>query len=108
MGLVGNGIGGESPDRGVGFKAAMGAVEDFDAGAFVGGLWMMLLGTISAAMFPQAEISAAVKEPAIRDKLLAAAVDPAGLSPAEFSAFLAKERATYTRVQKARNIRADD
>lgn len=30
-------------------------------GAFVGGLWMMLLGTISAAMFPQAEISAAVQ-----------------------------------------------
>lgn len=55
-----------------------------------------------------AEIAAAVKEPAIREKLLAAGVDPAGLSPAEFTAFLAKERATYTRVQKARNIRADD
>ncbi len=55
-----------------------------------------------------AEISATVKEPAIREKLLAAGVDPAGLSPSEFSAFLAKERATYTRVQKARNIRADD
>ena len=55
-----------------------------------------------------AEISAAVKEPAIREKLLAAGVDPAGLSPSEFAAFLAKERATYTRVQKARNIRADD
>ena len=55
-----------------------------------------------------AEISAAVKEPAIREKLLAAGVDPAGLSPTEFTAFLAKERATYTRVQKARNIRTDD
>lgn len=55
-----------------------------------------------------AEIAAAVKEPAIRDKLLGAGVDPAGLSPSEFAAFLARERATYTRVQKARNIRADD
>ena len=55
-----------------------------------------------------AEIAATVKEPAIREKLLAAGVDPAGLSPSEFAAFLAKERATYTRVQKARNIRADD
>ena len=54
------------------------------------------------------EVATVLKEPAIREKLLAAGVEPAGLSPAEFSAFLARERATYTRVAKARNIRADD
>lgn len=72
-------------------------------------------GVYMAAKTPQpiadklaGEIAAIVREPAMRDRLLAAGVDPAGLNAAEFTAFLAKERATYTRVAKARNIKADD
>lgn len=55
-----------------------------------------------------AEIGSIVREPAIREKLLAAGVAPAGLGPADFTKFLARERDTYSRVAKARNIRADD
>jgi tripartite-type tricarboxylate transporter receptor subunit TctC len=71
-------------------------------------------GVYVAAKTPQAviermsaEIAAVTKEPAIREKLLAAGVDPLGLSPSEFSAFLAKERATYTKVANERGIKAD-
>lgn len=54
------------------------------------------------------EIGKVVREPATREKLLAAGVDPEGLTTAEFVAFLAKERDTYTKIAKARNIRVDD
>ncbi len=33
-------------------------------GAFVGGVWMMLLGTVAAALFPGAEVAAAVQQAA--------------------------------------------
>ena len=55
-----------------------------------------------------AEIGKVVKEPAIRDKLLAAGVEPLGLSTAEAVSFFAREKATYSKIAKARNIRADD
>ena len=55
-----------------------------------------------------AEIGKVVKEPAIRDKLLAAGVDPLGLSTADFVKLLAREKATYSKIAKARNIKADD
>jgi tripartite-type tricarboxylate transporter receptor subunit TctC len=54
------------------------------------------------------EIGKAVKVPAIRDKLVAAGVDPLGLSTADWKKFLEREKATYSRVAKARNIKADD
>ena len=54
------------------------------------------------------EIGKAVKEPGIRDKLLAAGVEPLGLSTAEASKFFAREKATYAKIAKARNIKADD
>lgn len=54
------------------------------------------------------EIGKAVKEPGIRDKLLAAGVEPLGLSTADASKFFAREKATYSRIAKARNIKADD
>ena len=72
-------------------------------------------GVYAAAKTPKAvidrmaaEISNVVREPAMRERLLAAGVDPLGLGPAEFTAFLARERDTYGRIAKARNIRADD
>jgi len=55
-----------------------------------------------------AEIGRIVKEPAVRDKLLAAGVEPLGLSTAEAVKFFEREKATYSKIAKARNVRADD
>jgi tripartite-type tricarboxylate transporter receptor subunit TctC len=55
-----------------------------------------------------AEIGRIVKEPAVREKLLAAGVDPLGLSTADAVRFFAKEKATYVKIAKARSIKADD
>ena len=52
-----------------------------------------------------AEIANAVRDPATRQRLLTAGVDPLGLGPAEFSSFLTREHATYTKVAKDRNIK---
>lgn len=54
-----------------------------------------------------AAIRAAVQDAETAKKLLAAGVDPLGLNAAEFTAFLARERATYAKVAKDRDIRAD-
>ena len=54
-----------------------------------------------------AEIGKIVKEPAVREKLLKAGVDPMGLSTPEFVQFLAREKATYSKIAKARGIKAD-
>jgi tripartite-type tricarboxylate transporter receptor subunit TctC len=69
-------------------------------------------GVYAAAKTPPAviqriatEIANAVRDPATRQRLLTAGVDPLGLGPAEFSAFLAREHATYTKVAKDRNIK---
>jgi tripartite-type tricarboxylate transporter receptor subunit TctC len=55
-----------------------------------------------------AEIGRIVKEPAVRDKLLAAGVEPLGLSTADAVKFFAREKATYTRIAKTRNVQAND
>lgn len=55
-----------------------------------------------------AAIRAAVRDAEVSKKLVAAGVDPLGLNTAEFTAFLARERATYARVAKERSIRAED
>jgi len=55
-----------------------------------------------------AEIGKIVKEPAIRDKLISAGVDPLGLPTVEVVKFLAREKETYAKIAKARNIKADD
>jgi tripartite-type tricarboxylate transporter receptor subunit TctC len=72
-------------------------------------------GVFMAAKTPPAvieritvEIGRIVKEPAVREKLLAAGVDPLGLSTADAVKFFAREKATYSRIAKARNIKADD
>ena len=72
-------------------------------------------GIFMAAKTPQAvtdrlaaEIGKAVQEPAIREKLLAAGVDPLGLTTPQFVLFLQREKNTYSKVAKARNIKADD
>jgi tripartite-type tricarboxylate transporter receptor subunit TctC len=72
-------------------------------------------GVFMAAKTPPAvierltvEIGKVVREPAVREKLLAAGVDPMGLPTAEWVKFLAREKATYAKIAKARNIKADD
>ena len=51
------------------------------------------------------EIAKIVREPAIRERLLASGVEPVGGTRQEFSDFLKGERETYTRVAKERGIR---
>ena len=55
-----------------------------------------------------AEIGKIVREPEIREKLLAGGVEPVGNTPADFAAFLAEERRTYAKIAKERGIRADE
>ena len=55
-----------------------------------------------------AEIGKAVQEPAVREKLIGAGVDPLGSSTPEFVRFLGREKDSYSRIAKARNIKADD
>jgi tripartite-type tricarboxylate transporter receptor subunit TctC len=72
-------------------------------------------GVFMAAKTPPAvierlatEIAKVVREPAVREKLLAAGVDPLGLSTAECVKFFAREKDTYSKIAKARAIKADD
>jgi tripartite-type tricarboxylate transporter receptor subunit TctC len=72
-------------------------------------------GVFMAARSPPAvierlavEIGKAVREPAMREKLLAAGVDPLGLTTAQFVQFLAREKDTYSKIAKSRAIKADD
>jgi len=55
-----------------------------------------------------AEVARAVQEPTVKEKLVGAGVDPLGLSTPDFVKFLAREKETYSKIAKARNIRADD
>jgi tripartite-type tricarboxylate transporter receptor subunit TctC len=55
-----------------------------------------------------AEIAKAIQDPGVKEKLVTAGVDPLGLSPAQFRQFLEREKATYAKVAKTRNIKADD
>ncbi len=71
-------------------------------------------GIYVAAKTPQptidalaAAIRAATRDAEVSKKLVAAGVDPLGLNTAEFTAFLVRERATYSKVAKDRNVRAD-
>jgi tripartite-type tricarboxylate transporter receptor subunit TctC len=55
-----------------------------------------------------AEIARAVQDPAVKEKLIGAGVDPLGLSTPDFVKFLGREKDTYSKIAKARNIKADD
>ena len=72
-------------------------------------------GVFMAAKTPQAvidrlaaEVAKAIQDPGVREKLVGAGVDPLGLSPAQFRQFLEREKATYARVAKTRNVKASD
>jgi tripartite-type tricarboxylate transporter receptor subunit TctC len=55
-----------------------------------------------------AEVAKAVKEPAVRDKLLAAGVEPMGIAGAELSAWLGEERKRYKDVATSRGIKFEE
>jgi tripartite-type tricarboxylate transporter receptor subunit TctC len=55
-----------------------------------------------------AEIGKAVQDPAVKEKLLGAGVDPLGLSTPQWVQMLAREKVTYSKIAKERNIKADD
>ncbi len=55
-----------------------------------------------------AEIGKAVQDPTVREKLIGAGVDPLGLGTAQWVQMLAREKETYSKIAKARNIKADD
>ena len=72
-------------------------------------------GVFMAAKTPQtvvdrlaAEVAKAIQDPGVREKLVNAGVDPLGLPPAQFKQFLEREKATYAKVAKERNVKADD
>ena len=55
-----------------------------------------------------AEIAAMMQEPATRERLLAAGVEPLGLVGKEFENFLAAERKRYANVARKRGIKFED
>jgi tripartite-type tricarboxylate transporter receptor subunit TctC len=96
-----------------------GALPDIPAMAelpgFAGYNFTNWTGVFMAAKTPPAvieklatEIAKALQDPAVREKLIGAGVDPLGLSTADFVKFLAREKETYSRIAKLRAIKADD
>lgn len=55
-----------------------------------------------------AEVARAVKEPAVRDKLMAAGVEPMGIAGAELAAWLGEERKRYKEVATSRGIKFEE
>jgi tripartite-type tricarboxylate transporter receptor subunit TctC len=54
-----------------------------------------------------AEIGKAVRDPAVRERLLKAGVDPLGISTPQFVEFLKREHSTYSKIAAERSIRID-
>lgn len=54
-----------------------------------------------------AEIGKAVRDPAVRERLLKAGVDPLGISTPQFVEFLKREHNTYAKIAAERSIRVD-
>jgi tripartite-type tricarboxylate transporter receptor subunit TctC len=54
-----------------------------------------------------AELVRALNSPDVREKMLAQGAEPAPTTPAEFAAFIAKERDKYARIVKASGAKVD-
>jgi hypothetical protein len=48
-----------------------------------------------------------VRDPAVRERLLRAGVDPLGISTPQFVEFLKREHSTYSKIAAERSIRID-
>jgi tripartite-type tricarboxylate transporter receptor subunit TctC len=53
------------------------------------------------------EVVKALKQPEVRDRIVALGIDPVGSTPEEFSRVIAADIAKWTAVAKAANIKAD-
>jgi tripartite-type tricarboxylate transporter receptor subunit TctC len=79
---------------------------------FDGVQWYGIVGP--AKMRPEvtqklnAEIGKALASPALQQRLVAEAIEPMPMSPAEFGAFIQKELERYTALAKERNIKLDE
>lgn len=89
---------------------AMAELPGFKGYSFTNWTGVFMAAKTPPAIIEQiaAEIGRIVREPGVRDKLLAAGVEPLGLPTAEAAKFFAREKATYSKLAKARNIKADD
>ena len=89
---------------------AMAELPGFDGYSFTNWTGVFMAAKTPPAVIERlaAEIGKVVREPVIREKLLAAGVDPFGLTTAQTVQFFAREKATYAKLAKARAIRADD
>ena len=54
-----------------------------------------------------AELTKALNAPDVREKMLAQGAEPAPTTPAEFAAFIAREREKYARIIKASGAKVD-
>jgi tripartite-type tricarboxylate transporter receptor subunit TctC len=71
---------------------------------------LMAPGTTPRALINQinAEVNRVLKEPAIREKLMAVGTDIGGGTPEEFDAFLRSELAKYARLVKASGVQVEN
>jgi tripartite-type tricarboxylate transporter receptor subunit TctC len=54
-----------------------------------------------------AEVVKALNSPDVREKMLAQGAEPSPTTPAEFSAFIAREREKYAKIVKASGAKVD-
>ncbi|WP_270935936.1 Bug family tripartite tricarboxylate transporter substrate binding protein [Falsiroseomonas oryzae] len=81
-------------------------VPGFEAVGFYG--LLVPLGTPEPAVTRiNQEVAAALAQPAFRARLESIGVDPAASTPAEFAAFVARDRARWTRLVRDAGIRPD-
>jgi len=87
----------------------------FEESGFKGFDGVQWYGIVGPAKLPSeitqrlnAEIGKALAAPALQQRLVAEAIEPMPMTPAEFGAYIQSELARYTQLAKERNIKLDD
>jgi tripartite-type tricarboxylate transporter receptor subunit TctC len=90
-------------------------VPTFQESGFKGFDGLQWYGIVGPAKLPaaitarlNAEIMAALKAPAIADRLSAEAIEPMPMTPAQFGAYIESEIARWRRLAQERNLKLDD
>ena len=90
-------------------------VPTFEESGFKGFDGVQWYGIVGPAKMPRevterlnAEIGRALASPALQQRLVAEAIEPMPMSPAEFGAFIKTELDRYVALAKERNIRLDE